>query len=91
MNSSALNPEGTWISFAVTDEAVLHSTMAIVSWHFDQLLGIPESSDTLQQKGEAIQIVNARLRDDKEQVNDSIIGAVAVLANFEVCSRFTSK
>jgi len=86
MNSSALNPDGTWISFAITDMAVLHSTMAIVAWHLDQLLGIPESSDTLQQKGDAIKLMNTRLHNPSqgEQVNDGIVGAVAVLANFEV-------
>jgi hypothetical protein len=66
--------------------------MAIVAWHLDQLLGIPESSETLQQKGDAIKLMNMRLHDPNQgaQVNDGIVGAVAVLANFEVsqCSVF---
>ena len=86
MNSAALNPEGTWISFAITDMVVLHSTMAIVAWHFDEMSGITDSSDTLQQKGDAIMLMNKRLRnsDHLEQVGDGIVGAVASFAIFEV-------
>jgi hypothetical protein len=86
MNSTALNPDGTWISFAITDMVVLYSTMAIVAWHFDQMCGIPESSDTLRQKGDAIMLMNAYLRspDHGKQVSDGIVAAVASFAIFEV-------
>lgn len=86
MNSTALNPDGTWISFAITDMVVLHSTMAIVAWHLDQVCGIPESLDTLRQKGDAIMLMNTRLcnPDQAKQVSDGIVAAVALFAIFEV-------
>ena len=86
MNAPALNPEGTWISFAITDVAVMNSTLAVVAWHFDQRRNISESSVTLQLKNDAISIINNRLRDPDAdtQMNDGSVGAVATLANFEV-------
>ncbi len=61
MNSIAVNPEGTWLSFALTDAALLHVTLALVAYHYDITHGRHESLECLYRKGQAIRGMNLRL------------------------------
>jgi hypothetical protein len=84
MNSLAVNPEGSWMAFAVTDAALLRATLSLVALHTDLINGREESSDCLFQKGEAIREINHRLGDSYQQFSDTSIATVAILTNLEV-------
>ncbi len=84
MNSIAVNPESSWISFAFTDAALLHVTLSLVSLHYDLNQGREESSDHLYHKGEAIRTINERLNDSNHEISDASVATVAIIANMEV-------
>lgn len=84
MNSVAVNPEGSWLSFALTDAALLHATLSLVAYHYDITHGRDESLDCLYQKGEAIRKMNQRLGDSHWQFSDTTIATVSLFANIEV-------
>ncbi len=84
MNSVAVNPEGSWLSFALTDAALLHATLSLVAYHYDITHGKEESLDCLHQKGEAIKRMNHRLADSHQQFSDTTIATVALFMNIEV-------
>ena len=84
MNSIAINAEGSWLSFALTDAALLHATLSLVAYHYDITHGRDESLDCLYQKGEAIKKMNQRLGDSHRQFSDTTIATVSLLVNIEV-------
>src|SRR5271170_1342296 len=84
MNSVAVNPEGSWLSFALTDAALLHATLSLVAYHYDITHGRDESLDCLYHKGEAIKKMNQRLGDSHWQFSDTTIATVSLFANIEV-------
>lgn len=84
MNSVAVNPEGSWLSFAITDAALLHATLSLVAYHYDITHSRNESLDCLYQKGEAIRNMNQRLGDGHKQFSDTTIATVALFTNIEV-------
>lgn len=84
MNSVAVNPEGSWFSFALTDAALLHATLSLVAYHYDITHGRNGSLDCLYQKGEAIKKMNQRLGNSHQQFRDTAIATVSLFANFEV-------
>jgi Fungal specific transcription factor domain len=86
MNSVAVNPEGSWLSFALTDAALLHATLSLVAYHYDITHGKEESLDSLCQKVEAIKKMNRRLSDSHQQFSDTTIATVSLFANIEVYS-----
>ena len=88
MNSAAVNPEGSWLAFAITDAALLHALLSLVAYHFDLTQGRDESPDSLYQKGEAMRKMKERLKDNQQQINDVSIATVSLLANAEVCGIF---
>lgn len=82
-NSLAVNPEGSWYSFAVTDAGLLHATLSLVALHYDLGHHMEVSFETTYQQSEAIRLVNERLSDPEAQLTDALIGSVAILTNFE--------
>jgi hypothetical protein len=84
MNSVAVNPEGSWLSFALTDAALLHASLSLVAYHYDITHGKDESLDCLYQKGEAIRKMNSHLGDSHRQFSDTTIATVAIFTNIEV-------
>lgn len=84
INSFALNPEGSWISFSFMDPALLHATLGIVALHRDILAGNEQSAESLSHKGQSIHAINGRLRSGEQPLNDENLGVVALLIKFEV-------
>lgn len=82
-NSFAVNPEGSWYSFAVTDAGLLHAMLSLVALHYDLGHHMEISFETAYHQTEAIRLVNERLSDPEAQLTDALIGSVAILANFE--------
>lgn len=88
MNSAAVNPEGSWLAFAITDAALLHALLALVAYHFDLTQSRDESPDSLYQKGEAIGKMKERLNDSQQQTSDASIATVSLFTNLAVCGIF---
>lgn len=82
-NSFAVNPEGSWYSFAVTDAGLLHAMLSLVALHYDLGHHMEVSFESAYHQTEAIRLVNERLSDPEAQLTDALIGSVAILANFE--------
>ncbi|OCL15216.1 hypothetical protein AOQ84DRAFT_413343 [Glonium stellatum] len=82
-NSFAVNPEGSWYSFAVTDACLLHATLSLVALHYDLGHYMEASFEAAYHQAEAIRLVNECLSNPTAQLTDAIIGSVAILANFE--------
>lgn len=69
--------------YASADSAWLHATLSLIALHFDLKHSQGLSRECLFHRGEALRIVNERLRDSGRIVDDSTIGAIASLANFD--------
>jgi hypothetical protein len=92
-NSIAVNPEGSFFDFAVTDVALLHATLALVALHLgsngSKVSSIPLKlvlQEALYNQIEAVRDVNHRLNTPDSYLSDSLVAAVAILANCEVSS-----
>jgi hypothetical protein len=82
-----------WVHVAITDAAMMQSTIAMGAIHRLLLEGKPvpvilswQGSDYLLQKTKAAQMINENLNHTKDAVSDVTIGAVAMLAACEVSS-----
>lgn len=87
-NSFAVNPEGSWFAFAVTDAAVLHATLSLVALHYDFSHHLAMSHEVFYHKGEAIRLINESIGQANTAPTDKLVGAVAILANCEVSCSF---
>lgn len=85
-NAFAFYSKERLFSYASADAAWLNATLCLISLHYDLKLGKGISRDSLFHRGEALRIVNERLKASPEDVSDSTIGAIASLANFDVRS-----
>jgi hypothetical protein len=85
-NSLALNPDGDFFDVARSDAAILHGLVSVVGRIRSLDLGIEEDVDVLRHQAEAVTIINERLANGREALSDSLIAAVAVLVNQEVCT-----
>lgn len=90
-NSFAINPQGSFFDFAKTDGALLHATLSLVALNL--VLGGRNKTLMTAEEGfheavfnqtEAVKEVNRRLNSPNSFLNDSLVGAVAILANCEV-------
>ena len=79
-NSLACNPEGKWLSVAVSDSAVLHATLSLVAIHRFQTSGGPQTNSYLWHRGEAMRLVSKSLADPAHATSDATIGAVSILS-----------
>lgn len=77
-------PREGWLSFAITDTAVLSTILFIAALDIAGLRGTAESSDILYWKGETIRVINSRLGDPVQMATDGTITAVAALSHLEV-------
>jgi hypothetical protein len=84
-------PREKWLSFAVSDPAVLDVILFISALDLAGLRGKSESHDTLYFKGEAIRVINKRLRETSQVATDGTIAAVASLTQLEVCLKLHLK
>ncbi|PVH85817.1 hypothetical protein DL98DRAFT_568113 [Cadophora sp. DSE1049] len=87
--SSPVNPRKEYLSFVMTDAALLHATLSHSAVRHNILHGLP-SPDSVYHKAKAIQIVNHRLRKPVPECTDATITAVACLALFEQLTGSTS-
>ena len=78
-NSLAANPEGQWLSVAVSDPAILHATLCLVALHKLQTRREREMKFFLWQRGEAMRLISKNLNDPEQATSDATIAAVAVL------------
>lgn len=79
-NSLAVNPEGKWMSTALSDGAMLHATLALVALHKIQTCGVARADLYFWHRGEAIRLISQHLADPGKTTSDATLGAVAVLS-----------
>ena len=80
-NSLACNPEGKWLSVAVSDSAVLHATLSLVAIHKFQTRGGPQTNSYLWHRGAAMRLVSKNLADLAHATSDGTIAAVSILSS----------
>ena len=73
-----------WMPLALTDPALLHSMLFCSDQFWSELNGQPERASAVKHLTQTIKILNQRLQDPLQKVNDSTIAAVALLALTEV-------
>ena len=79
-NSLAVNPEGKWMSVALSDPPMLHATLCLVALHKLQTHGVPLSNSYFFHRGEAMRMITTRLSDPATATGDNTIGAIAILS-----------
>jgi hypothetical protein len=71
----------------MSDPALLHSVLAHSAHHFSRLSPNDSTSDLLYHKGQAIKLLNTRIRDpDLQSAIDTTFCAVACMTHLEVYS-----
>lgn len=78
--------ESQWFNKALNDEACYHGTLFVSAAHRALLSGTADNlpQDCYRYKGEAIRIINLRLNDRYQRIEDGTIAAIACLAAYEV-------
>ena len=79
-NSLAVNPEGQWLSVAISDPAMLHATLCLVALHKLQTHGGGDATSYFWHRGEAIRLVSKNLTEPGQAASDANIAAVAILS-----------
>lgn len=80
-----MNPKDKWFNYAITDSALFHVTMLHAVMHYGLTHGeVGREAEALALKSEVISLVNRKLADPTEGINDLTIGVVANLVLFEV-------
>lgn len=74
--------------YSSADSAWFNATLSLISLHYDLKLGQGISQECLFHRGEALRIVNERLKASPNIIDDCTIGAIASLANFDVSPLF---
>ncbi|MCJ1381427.1 hypothetical protein MMC17_004537 [Xylographa soralifera] len=70
--------------FMISDSAVLHSSLAVASMHFDFCQGHERLTyRTALHRGEAIRLVNEMLQDDDRAISDEMVSCMVSLSIFE--------
>lgn len=84
MNMVALSFPADCLSNAITDLALLHAVLYIVSTDLDIKRGISDSALSVHHGTEAMRLINKHL-DGRGSLPDTIIAAVAIIATREAC------
>lgn len=79
-----VNSKEEWIKFAVTDTALLHTTLVISALHVALLRGQEFSVDAFRHQRAAVNILNDRLNDPILSSMDSTILSISCLALIDV-------
>ena len=79
-NSLAVNPEGRWLSVALSDPATLHATLCLVSLHKFQTKREPLTNSYFFHRGEAMRLITSRLNETANATSDDTIAAIAILS-----------
>ena len=79
-NSLACNPEGIWMSVAISDPVIFHATLCLVALHKSQTRGGPQTSSYFWHRGEAMRLISQNLADPGQATSNATIGAVAILS-----------
>jgi hypothetical protein len=79
-NSLAVNPEGKWMSVAISDPAILHATLCLVALHKFQTKRVPLANSYFFHRGEAMRLITTHLDEPANATSDNNIGAIAVLS-----------
>jgi Fungal specific transcription factor domain len=79
-----------WIAAAVTDEALLHSTLGSSGGHMLYYANLPTLSPSflasfLSHKTETLRIINERVKDTSKILTDESLGAIALLITGQTC------
>jgi hypothetical protein len=80
-----VHPRGKWLSFAMSDPALLSATLFTSALSLCLLRGKSSTPDVIYHLGETIRQINKALSDSTRMVTDANICAVACLTLFEVC------
>ena len=89
-NSLAVNPDGKYFSVAVSDPALFHASMSLVTQHEAATRGTPLSAQYYAHRGAAIHIISTRIGHPVESISDVTIGTVAILASADTCADISS-
>jgi hypothetical protein len=75
-----------WVSMAIRDPALLHSTICSAGGHLALLEGThgPENFECLTHKTKTLRIVNGRMTDLSLATTDETLGAIALLVTDQV-------
>jgi len=79
------------MKFAITDAALLHTTLAISALHIALLRGKKFSVDAFRHQGAAVKILNGRLSDPMLSSTDPTILSISCLALIEVSMNGTNQ
>lgn len=74
----------SFFSYALTDPALAHTMMIYAANHDQFSTGRPRVVDIYHHKGEAIRILNSRLRESHVSISDATIVTIAGMVIFEV-------
>lgn len=73
-----------WMPLALTDPALLHSILFCSDQFCAKMNSQPEHPSAIKHLTQTINILNQRLQDPLQEINDSTIAAVALVALTEV-------
>lgn len=78
--------EAEWFNKAVSDRACYHGAMFISTADQNRTLNLPNATaqEIYLHKGQAIRLIQQRLEDPQERVEDGTLAAIVCLAAFEV-------
>ena len=80
-NAFAGNPEGIWLAITLSDPALFHANVCLVAQHRRLTRNVFDPKSYYWHRGEAMRIISSRLMAKYEAINDTTIGAVAILSN----------
>jgi hypothetical protein len=78
---SLVNPEGAWTVFVLADPALIHGKLGLVAAHLSDRTTGEVSPEQLWHHGKALKMIQSRLGGKAEDVSESTLGTIALLAS----------